>query len=468
MVMINVHPLVIGCSVGVISAAAQALGLTLQRKSYIEADTRHTTNTKYQRGLWHIGVSLYLLSNVIGSSVQITTLPLIILSPLQAVGLVFNSLCAAWILHEPLTRQSVAGTLLVALGALIIAAFGVVTESSKQHNLKELLRLLQRPQFLLWMALTLILVATVLLAVSSKFQSFFFNTRCTVSSKQYDIYDNLLTPSENFSSSESINSILSVSSNNTLNNIDSTKIATSSSSPLLPKTYDADTQESQTHKFSSKQRLIQGLSYAVVCGILSAHSLLMAKSAVEILVRCVVDRNTSDLYHYQSYLIVFGFLCFAVSQLFFMNRGLQLCSTAVLYPLVFCVYNVTSILNSIIYFQQTQNMTFRQTIMIALGTLFILLGVLGLSWHLGWHDDLALDQNRSSIDIEDDVNNEVSTIVGNKYLTNNAGLSKSCSSLVQDSVEYVTDYNTFSTNESNNIYTHQNIVDCNNNLFGGN
>lgn len=151
-----------------------------------------------------------------------------------------------------------------------------------------------------------------------------------------------------------------------------------------------------------------------------------------------------------------------------MNRGLQLCSTAVLYPLVFCVYNVTSILNSIIYFQQTQNMTFRQTIMIALGTLFILLGVLGLSWHLGWHDDLTLDQNKSSMDIEDDVNNEVSTIVGNKYLTNNAGLPKSCSSLVQDSVEYVSDYNTFSTNESNNIYTHQNKVDCNNSLFGGN
>lgn len=42
MLMINVHSLVIGCSVGVISAAAQALGLTLQRKSYIEADTRHT------------------------------------------------------------------------------------------------------------------------------------------------------------------------------------------------------------------------------------------------------------------------------------------------------------------------------------------------------------------------------------------------------------------------------------------
>ena len=33
-----------------------------------------------------IGMTLFIISNILGSTVQITTLPLIILSPLQAVS----------------------------------------------------------------------------------------------------------------------------------------------------------------------------------------------------------------------------------------------------------------------------------------------------------------------------------------------------------------------------------------------
>lgn len=387
----NAHTLVVGCTVGVVSAATQSLGLTLQRKSHLDNDSSpaHLQKPSHRRGVWRMGVVLFLLANVVGSSVQITTLPLIVLSPLQAVGLVFNSLCAAWVLHEPLTRQSVAGTLLVAVGALVVAAWGVVSESSKPHNLDELLRLLHRPQFLLWMAVTLAIVAAVLVAVSSSIKARLYKLRAFLSSrnKQYT------TVTNNDLSSSSLNTAHSRSSSNTLHNPNISKFISRSSTEA---TNSDSSPTHSSHQLTSKQLLIHGLLYAVVCGILSAHSLLMAKSAVEILVRCFVDGKTSDLYHYQSYLIVFAFLFFAISQLFFMNRGLRLCSTAVLYPLVFCVYNVTSILNSLIYFQQTQNMSLAQAIMVALGTLCILLGVLGLSWHLGWHDDLALEQRKNS------------------------------------------------------------------------
>ncbi|VVT58670.1 uncharacterized protein SAPINGB_P006325 [Magnusiomyces paraingens] len=331
---IETHQLLVGCAVGVVSAATQALGLTLQRKSHLDNDALapELRVPAPRRALWRAGVLLFLVANIVGSSVQITTLPLIVLSPLQAVGLVFNSLCAAWVLHEPLTRQSVAGTLLVSAGALIVAAWGVVSESAKPHNLDELLRLLRRPQFLVWMGATMLLVAAVLVVISHR-----TNHPAVPISKSSDFIDG-----------------------------------------------------DDPQGIPAKQRLISGLLYAVVCGILSAHSLLMAKSAVEILVRAFVDGKSKDLRHYQSWLIVAAFLAFAVSQLVFLNRGLRLCSTAVLYPLVFCVFNVASILNSLIYFQQTAQMSALQGLMVAFGTLLILAGVLGLSWHLGWHDTLAL------------------------------------------------------------------------------
>lgn len=460
----TINTLVIGCVVGVVSAATQALGLTLQRKSHLDNDAKpvHLRKPAHRRILWQLGVCLFLLANVVGSSVQITTLPLIVLSPLQAVGLVFNSLCASWVLHEPLTKQSILGTLLVALGALIVASWGVISESSKPHNLSELLRLLKRPQFLTWMAFTMALVIAVLVHIHRKahtemhklfdqnllkkkqqylnstsqqdsqqeaddderrYTTYYSNPNSPLNSESSDSTyttklpkvqanpleeDYIINSTDSLQHSTSCNSHLineigSSTANNASSATDGSSLLAdthnksnynSISNDLEGNEFDDDLDEISSQSpelYPPKQRLINGLLYSVVCGILSAHSLLMAKSAVEILVRAFVDGKTKDLRNYQSWLIVLAFLGFAVSQLVFMNRGLRLCSTAVLYPLVFCVFNVASILNSLIYFQQTADMTIVQALMVGLGTALILLGVLGLSWHLGWHDSLGLD-----------------------------------------------------------------------------
>ena len=65
-----------------------------------------------------------------------------------------------------------------------------------------------------------------------------------------------------------------------------------------------------------------------------------------------------------------------------MNSGLRLCSTTILYPLVFCIYNIISILDGLIYYQQTSRLTHLQITFVALGTAILLTGVLSLSWRL--------------------------------------------------------------------------------------
>lgn len=303
---------------GVFSLATQSVGLTLQRRSHLQEDEKPPEIPRrpaYRRHMWRIGLLLFLLSNVVGSSVQITTLPLVILSPLQAVGLVFNSICSSLLLSEPFTQYAVRGTILVALGALAVAFFGVVPEP--HHNLAELLVLLHRKPFITWMVLTFVLMAGILLLIQV--------------SKHWK------------------------------------------PSPKHP----------------DRLPLIRGMMYGVICGILSAHSLLMAKSAVEIIVRGVSD-NWQDLRQYQSWAIVGGFLFFAISQLYFLNCALHLCSTSVIYPLNFCIYNIVTILNGLIYFEQTARLATINCVMIALGTLLILAGVVCLSWQLGLSDDLGL------------------------------------------------------------------------------
>ncbi|KAL2149911.1 hypothetical protein VTH82DRAFT_7587 [Thermothelomyces myriococcoides] len=299
----------LGITVGLLSTSVQSLGLTLQRKSHIledEKDPYDVRRPPYRRRRWQLGMAMFIISNVVGSSVQISMLPLPVLSTLQASGLVFNSICATLILGEPFTRWSLWGTLLVCAGAVLIAVFGAIP--SPAHKLSELLDLLGRRPFVLWMAFQAFFVIS--LAVATELVSHF-------------------------------------------------------------------TTLMQDPRF----RLARGFSYGCISGTLSAHSLLVAKSAVELIVRTIAD-GKNQFVHWQSWILVLGLVTLALSQLYYLHRGLKLVSTSVLYPLIFCIYNIIAILDGLIYFRQTDLINPLRACLIALGTVILLSGVLALSWRL--------------------------------------------------------------------------------------
>ena len=115
---------------------------------------------------------------------------------------------------------------------------------------------------------------------------------------------------------------------------------------------------------SPRMRLARGMAYGGVSGILSAHSLLVAKSAVELLVRTIVAGD-NQFNRVPSWLILLGLVALALSQLYFLHRGLKLCSTSVLYPFVFCVYNIIAILDGLIYFHQASRLTILDALMVS-------------------------------------------------------------------------------------------------------
>ncbi|KAJ5365573.1 Magnesium transporter NIPA [Penicillium concentricum] len=315
----------VGVIVGLISTSLQAIGLTLQRKSHLLEDEKHPYDVRrppYKRRRWQVGMGMFVISNIVGSTIQITTLPLPVLSTLQASGLVFNTIFATLILGEPFTRYSLAGTVLVCIGALLIGTFGAIGEPA--HTLDQLLYLLQRRPFLLWMGATTLLVVVVLVGIK--------------------LLKHL---------------------------VPSSRAKPSASGHFSP----------HFLRLQSRMRLIRGMSYGFVSGILSAHSLLLAKSAVELLVRTVVD-GVNQFNRWQSWAILLGMIFLALTQLFYLHRGLKLCSTSVLYPFVFCIYNIIAIMDGLIYFRQVSQLAGLHAGLIALGTMILLGGVLCLSWRL--------------------------------------------------------------------------------------
>src|ERR1700712_1317969 len=112
-------------------------------------------------------MGMFVISNLVGSTIQITTLPLPVLSTLQASGLVFNTAFATLLLGESFTRYSLVGTILTCSGAALIATFGAIGEPA--HNLQQLLVLLGKRDFIIWMIGTmLVVIATILFAHALK------------------------------------------------------------------------------------------------------------------------------------------------------------------------------------------------------------------------------------------------------------------------------------------------------------
>ncbi|KAK5083054.1 hypothetical protein LTR05_006936 [Lithohypha guttulata] len=339
----------VGILVGLISTSVQSLGLTLQRQSHLREDEKDYDDRKpaWKRPRWQAGMLMFVSSNLIGSTIQITTLPLPVLSTLQASGLVFNTAFATLLLKEQFTRYSAMGTIGTCAGAALIATFGAIGEPA--HNLSQLIALLKEKSFIIWMAATLF-VAVLTIAFSYLLKYY---------SSHRHIMRHWFTHHERPRSSSSAGSPQSAH----------------------PKRQFTSSLPRPMQLRLARLRLIRGLSYGLISGILSAHSLLMAKSAVELIVRTLVDHR-NQFNRFESWLILLALVFFALIQLYYLHLGLRLCSTSVLYPFVFCIYNIIAILDGLIYFQQGSRLSGLDAGLVALGTVILLAGVLALSWRL--------------------------------------------------------------------------------------
>ncbi|KAG2223574.1 hypothetical protein INT45_001656 [Circinella minor] len=141
-------------SIALLASMTQAFGISLQRRSHLVEQRHVGINDNlplYKRPLWLSGFLIYTMSNIVQSTCTIGYLPIVILAPIGAIGLVFNAIFAKIVLGDPFTLKTITGTMLIVIGAMLVAGFGVVPEPN--HSLQDLIRLYKRPSFVVYFAI---------------------------------------------------------------------------------------------------------------------------------------------------------------------------------------------------------------------------------------------------------------------------------------------------------------------------
>ncbi|KAJ4484700.1 hypothetical protein C8J55DRAFT_508786 [Lentinula edodes] len=392
----------LGIFIGLLASFVQSLGLTVQRKSHVlnQRLPEHEQRLEHRRPLWIFGFGIFISSNILGSLVQIASLPVVILAPLGAVSLLWNAFFARLILGDVFSSWMILATLFIAGGAVLIAIFGIVPEPTR--SLEDLLELFRRPTFVVYFSL-LGAVVFVSLAITH-LNEYRLNRRITqtitpLSQSPTDITPPIaLEPPTN-------PSVLNTGITDTV-----TDVITTERTPLLDsKSRDSSrtpsfisvnnyTTNSQMRSIN-RTRLMLAISYASFSGIISGMCLLFAKSGVELLLLTVQGHN--QFWRWQSWVLVLSLIIFALLQLWYLHKGLILADPTLVCPSAFCFYNLSSIVNGLVYFDQFSLISPLHLGLVALGIVVLLIGVWVVSIQAGgegtldvpWVEGSALDED---------------------------------------------------------------------------
>ncbi|KAJ7492624.1 hypothetical protein FB451DRAFT_1219053 [Mycena latifolia] len=394
----------LGISIGLLASFIQSLGLTIQRKSHVlnEALPEHQQRVEHRRPLWLLGFAIFISSNIIGSLVQIASLP--VLFPSFGMHSLPGSSSA-----DVFSPWMVLGTLFIAGGAILIAIFGIVPEPTR--SLEDLLELFRRPTFVVYFSLLGAVVLGCLIITHVSEYSFSRrlarnNVRAitppqTPSSAPLHVPENpsTLTTGVTNTITEAITTertpLLDRKSNPS-----STSVASSRSPSLSPR--HANTPELRA---INRTRLVLAISYASFSGIISGMCLLFAKSGVELLLLTL--RGQNQFWRWQAWVLLLGLIVFALLQLWYLHKALILADPTLVCPSAFCFYNLSSIVNGLVYFDQFSLIPPLHLGLVILGIFILLGGVWVVSIQSGgggdadtWSDEESIEGAISDVDSE--------------------------------------------------------------------
>ncbi|GAA5923199.1 DMT family transporter [Sporobolomyces koalae] len=411
-----------GVVVGLLASFVQSFGLTVQRLSHVANEKLPVSERKrdWQRPLWLGGFAIFILSNVFGTVFQIGALPIVVLGPLGAVSLLWNAAFARIVLGDEFTVHLVVGTVLIAGGAVLIGIFGVVPEQT--HTLPELVRLYRRPAFIVWVSLLALFLLLILSAAhltewrlsrhlasledsltsprhrrpswmlksgsarrwSAPSRSTSLDLaspprpksalKSTISTAAADLSDSETTPLLSHSKQFRLTFAETESEADSNNLYSPAPSIVGGRDPTQPRSNSTPPPGCAHERKVAATRIWIGAAYGATSGTLSGLCLLFTKTGIELLIMSIVGKS-NQFGHFEPWLIVIVLLVCELFQLAYLNRALRVVGPTLVCPLAFCFYNTCSIVSGLIYYDQWDELSTVQIVLVTLGIAILLGGV---------------------------------------------------------------------------------------------
>lgn len=319
---------IIGLCIVTLASVLNAGGLNLTKLDHVRQNALPKASRQkkdYLRPLWLLGMILYILSQLLGSTLALEYMRAEYVAPLGSTSLIFNFMFASILVGTPVGRTDLYGTIVVVLGVCGIVAFGSINSGLEtEMDITRLSALWGRGGWLLFF----ILMSTALTIV-------FF---CT------SILDSVLAARSDLSALPAGAAAgRQPTASGVLGKARVKCISWEASLRDLLERWTASRDDNML-------AWTLGIGWACVGGGLAGGCLVFAKACVKLISGTLSHENEGNQFGHPAAIITFIFLAItAVSQIVALNKGLKVYDSTLVVPVFYGVYTASGFLNSLVF-----------------------------------------------------------------------------------------------------------------------
>ncbi|KAJ4483354.1 hypothetical protein J3R30DRAFT_3698167 [Lentinula aciculospora] len=325
---------IIGLAIVLLASILNAAGLNLTKLDHVRTSAipKASRRRDWLRPLWLLGMVLYILSQLIGSTLALEYMRAEYVAPLGSTSLVFNFLFARFLVGTPVTSTDIYGTIIVVLGVIGIVAFGSINSGlAAETDVDHLTYLWRRGG---WLAFFFFMsFALILLLISTSKLDAILSARSEISAIPLSA-----TRSSTAPSNRKENTVIVVA-----RNIRMAYIYVMMKLGDFLEQWNA-VKDDKTIAWSL------GIAWACAGGGLAGGTLVFAKATVKLLSGSLSHENPGNQFgHAAPIFTIILLACTAILQIICLNRGLKVFDSTLVVPVFYGVYTATGFLDSLIF-----------------------------------------------------------------------------------------------------------------------
>ncbi|KNE61052.1 hypothetical protein AMAG_06807 [Allomyces macrogynus ATCC 38327] len=387
---------VIGVVISVIGGVVLNLGLNLQKLSFRRAAAipEPARPPPYRQPIWVFGFTVWILANL-ASFVALSFAAQSLIAALGAVSLVANAVAAPLINKEPFGKLDALAIVLISTGTVVIVAFASHDEA--EYTLCALMLFYRRPSVIAYLTVNVAVIvglwffirimdahlariehARVLAASLPRHASVTAASGTESDRETPTTMTSKTLHRQSTASAASVTPAFRASSSSTISSAASTR-------PLARAAFGSAAASprwlARVGPTSVAARYLLPLAYAALGGMLGGLTVLLAKSAAELIVTTAQGEN--QFRFVATYLILVGIAVTGVGQVVYINAGLQRYDALVQVPAFYVVYTLCGIVSGGLYFNEFHALSGTQFALFSVGVVLTFLGVACLAGRLG-------------------------------------------------------------------------------------